>query len=402
MLKQDNFFKNYFLNSKKFSKNLKKTKKAFHHLFSEIKKEQIPTMLPYVRNCKLNFSNSLVKKFNKNKNLIVIGMGGSILGTKSIYSFFKHKVKKKVIFLDNLDSNLISKYQKIKNLKSSCFLVVSKSGNTLETITNLGIIFSEKLLRKKLIIITEKKDSALMTMANKYNAEFIEHKNFVGGRYSVLSEVGIFPAELMGLDLKKFRNLYGNLRNKNFISSLIYNVAGIYTLNENKINNSIIMNYDSSLNDLGFWYQQLVSESLSKKGKGINLTLSYGPKDHHSLLQSYLDGPKDKFFTFVNSTEKKNKIKINKKVTEDNMLYLKNKNLQFVINAQCKAIKNVFKKRKIPFREITFNFKSEKELVNIFTFFVLEIILLSRLMNINPFDQPAVEQVKNETRKILL
>ena len=241
-----------------------------------------------------------------------------------------------------------------------------------------------------------------MNMANKYDAEFIEHKNFIGGRYSVLSEIGLFPTKLMGIDLKKFRNLHGMLKNKSFVSSLVYNVANIYTLNENKINNSIIMNYDSSLNDLGFWYQQLVAESLGKKGKGINPMLSYGPKDHHSLLQLYLDGPKDKFFTFFNSIDKRNKLKINKKIIDDNILYLKNKNLKLIINAQCKAIKNVFKKRKIPFREINFNLKNEKELVNIFTFFVLETILLSRLMNVNPFDQPAVEQVKNETKKILI
>ena len=401
MLKQDDFFKNYFLGSKRFSKNLKKTKKAFHLLFSEIKKEQIPTILPFAQNSKLNFSNTLVKKFKKNQNIIVIGMGGSILGTKSIYSFLKHKVKKKVIFLDNLDLNLITEYKKIKNLKNSCFLVISKSGNTLETIANLGIIFSDKILRKNLIIITEKKDSALMNIVNKYNAEFVEHKNFIVGRYSVLSEAGMLPAELMGLDLKKFRNLYASLNNKNFVSSLIYNVAGIYTLNENKINNSIIMNYDSSLNDLSFWYQQLVGESLGKNEKGINPILSYGPKDNHSLLQLYLDGPRDKFFTFFSSKEKKNKIKINKKVAEGNMSFLKNKDLQFLINAQCKATKNVFNKRKIPFREINFSLKNEKELLNIFTFFVLETVLLSKLMNVDPFNQPAVEEVKNYTRKIL-
>jgi len=81
-------------------------------------------------------------------------------------------------------------------------------------------------------------------------------------------------------------------------------VASIYTLNSIKINNSVILNYDSSLNDLGYWYQQLVAESLGKRGKGINPILSFGPKDHHSLLQLYLDGPKDKFFTFFNSSKK--------------------------------------------------------------------------------------------------
>ena len=401
MLKKDNFFKNYFINLSKYNKNLKKTKKVFSSFIVDLKNNQIPLLKSYEKNYEFDFSATTVKKFSKYRNIVVIGMGGSILGTKSIYSFLKKRIKKEVFFFDNLDLNLSLKYKKIKNLKNSCFIIVSKSGDTLETITNLGAIFSENLLKNKLIIITEITDNALMAIANKYNAEIIEHKKFIGGRYSVLSETGMFPAALMGLNLMKFKNLKRLINNKNFISSLIQNVASIHTLNSKKINNSVILNYDSSLNDLGYWYQQLVAESLGKQGKGINPILSFGPKDHHSLLQLYLDGPKDKFFTFFNSSQKKDKIKVAQDIIPNNMRFLKNKNLRFIINAQCNAVKNIFKLKKIPFRQITFNKKNEEELGEIFTFFVLETILLSRLMNINPFDQPAVEQVKIETKKIL-
>jgi len=401
MLKKDNFFKSYFVNSSKYNRNIKKTKKVFDSFLKDLKNYKIPLLKSYEKDYKFDFSKSVVKKFSKYKNIIVIGMGGSILGTKSIYSFLKKRIKKEVFFFDNLDSNLYLKYKTINNLKNSCFIVVSKSGNTFETITNLGTVFSEKLVKNKLIIITEITDNALMAIANKYHAEIIEHKEFVGGRYSVLSETGMFPAALMGLNLTKFKNLKSLIKNKNFISSLIQNVAGIYTLNSKKINNSVILSYDSSLDDLGYWYQQLVAESLGKQGKGINPILSFGPKDHHSLLQLYLDGPKDKFFTFFNSSKKGNKLKGTQDIIPTNMRFLKNKNLQFIINVQCKATKNIFKLRKIPFRQITFNDKHENELGEIFTFFVLETILLARLMNINPFDQPAVEQVKIETKKIL-
>jgi glucose-6-phosphate isomerase len=118
-------------------------------------------------------------------------------------------------------------------------------------------------------------------------------------------------------------------------------------------------------------------------------------------LQLYLDGPKNKFFTFFNSSKKENKYKIGKDDITDSMKFLKNRSLEFVINAQCNATKNIFKLKKIPFRQITFNKKNEEELGEVFTFFVLETILLARLMNINPFDQPAVEQVKIETKKFL-
>ncbi len=401
MLKKDNFFKNYFINLSKYNKNLKKTKKVFSSFIVDLKNNQIPLLKSYEKNYEFDFSATTVKKFSKYRNIVVIGMGGSILGTKSIYSFLKKRIKKEVFFFDNLDLNLSLKYKKIKNLKNSCFIIVSKSGDTLETITNLGTILSENLLKNKLIIITEITDNALMAIANKYNAEIIEHKKFIGGRYSVLSETGMFPAALMGLNLMKFKNLKRLINNKNFISSLIQNVASIHTLNSKKINNSVILNYDSSLNDLGYWYQQLVAESLGKQGKGINPILSFGPKDHHSLLQLYLDGPKDKFFTFFNSSKRENKLKVARGIIPNNMGFLINKNLEFIINAQCNATKNIFKLKKIPFRQITFNKKNEDELGEIFTFFVLETILLSRLMNINPFDQPAVEQVKIETKRFL-
>ena len=401
MLKKDNFFKNYFINLSKYNQNLKKTKKVFSSFLVDLKNNQIPLLKSYEKNYEFDFSATTVKKFSKYRNIVVIGMGGSILGTKSIYSFLKKRIKKEVFFFDNLDLNLSLKYKKIKNLKNSCFIIVSKSGDTLETITNLGAIFSENLLKNKLIIITEITDNALMAIANKYNAEIIEHKKFIVGRYSVLSETGMFPAALMGLNLMKFKNLKRLIKNKNFTSSLIQNVASIYTLNSKKINNSVILNYDSNLNDLGYWYQQLVAESLGKQGKGINPILSFGPKYHHSLLQLYLDGPKDKFFTFFNSSKRENKLKVARGIIPNNMGFLINKNLEFIINAQCNATKNIFKLKKIPFRQITFNKKNEDELGEIFTFFVLETILLSRLMNINPFDQPAVEQVKIETKRFL-
>tara|TARA_Y100000590_G_scaffold30885_1_gene34215 strand:+ start:2399 stop:3607 length:1209 start_codon:yes stop_codon:yes gene_type:complete len=401
MLKKDNFFKGYFANSDKFKKNIKNTKNVFNSFLTDLKNSKIPLLNSYEKDYKLDFSTATIKKFSKYNTIVIIGMGGSILGTKAIYSFFKEKIKKKVFFFDNLDSNLNQEYKKIKNIKNSCFILVSKSGNTLETITNLSTIFSKNLLTNKLIVITEISDNGLMFLAKKYNAKIIEHKKFIGGRYSVLSETGMFPAALMGLNLNEFKNLKIILKNKNFVSSLIQNVAAIYTLYSKGINNSVIFNYNSNLNNLGYWYQQLVAESLGKKGKGINPILSFGPKDHHSLLQLYLEGPKDKFFTFFNLPEKKNKFKFHPDIVSNKLNFLKNKNLEFVIGAQSKAVKNIFKSKKIPFRQIDFHKKNEKELGEIFTFFVLEIILLSRLMNINPFDQPAVEEVKNEVKKIL-
>ena len=401
MLNKSIFFNNFFFKSKKFYQNLKKTKKIFNSFQLDLKNFEIPLLKCYEKDYTFDFSPTTVKKFSKYKNIVVIGMGGSILGTKSIYSFLKTKVKKEVFFFDNLDENLHLQFNKINILKNSCFIIVSKSGNTLETIANLSLVFSGSSLKNKLVFITELKDNVLNNIANKFNAEIIEYRDDVGGRYSVLSEAGMFPAALMGLNIRKFRNLDKLIQNKHFVSSLIQNVASIYTFNENNIKNSVILNYDNDLQDLSYWYQQLVAESLGKKGKGVTPILSTAPKDHHSLLQLYLDGPKDKFFTFFSSSNLGEKYKISNKIIPSDMKFLKNKKLSYIINTQCNATKNIFKLKNIPFRHFIFNKSNEEELGKVFTFFVLETILLARLMNINPFDQPAVEQVKVETRKIL-
>ena len=374
---------NFFLSSKDFYKNLNNTKKIFKSFESEIKNFEIPLLQSYEKNYTFDFLPTTIRRFSKYKNIVVIGMGGSILGTKTIYNFFRDKVKKNLFFFDNLDRNLHSQFKRLRNLKNSCFIIISKSGNTLETLTNLNLIFSKSLLKNKLVIISELKNSSLMNIANKYTAEVIEHKDFIGGRYSVLSEAGMFPAALMNLNITKFKNLQRLIRNKHFTSTLINGVSSIYTLNQRGVRNSVILNYDSRLNDLCLWHQQLIGESLGKKGKGITPIVSTCPKDHHSLLQLYLDGPKDKFFTFFSSL-----------VKED-------RKIESIIHAQCEATKNIFKKKKIPHRHFIFNNNHESELGSVFTFFVLETILLARLMNVDPFDQPAVEQIKIETKKIL-
>ena len=175
MLNKNIFFNNFFFKSKKFDQNLKKTQNFFNSFLLELKNFEIPILECYKKDYTFDFSSITVRKFSKYKNIVVIGMGGSILGAKSIYSFLKMKVKKKVFFFDNLDANLHLQFNKIKVLKNSCFIIVSKSGSTLETLTNFSIVFSKSLFKNKLIFITEMGDNALNSIANKLNAEIIEH-----------------------------------------------------------------------------------------------------------------------------------------------------------------------------------------------------------------------------------
>ncbi len=149
------------------------------------------------------------------------------------------------------------------------------------------------------MIITEKTDNYLSLLARKLKAEVFEHKNFIGGRYSVLSEVGMLPAEIMGLNEKKFKRFNNLIKSKSFINALIENVSFIYNYTTKSKKNSIILNYDEKSDSFFKWYQQLTAESLGKKSKGILPIISTMPKDNHSLLQLYLDGPKNNFLLFL-------------------------------------------------------------------------------------------------------
>jgi glucose-6-phosphate isomerase len=323
-------------------------------------------------------------------------MGGSILGAKAIYKFLQDKTKKKFVFIDNLKHKL-SKYEKSNEAVN---IIISKSGNTLETIINTSILINQNQKNKN-IFITEKKNSYLLNLAHKIRAEVFEHKNYIGGRYSVLSEVGMLPAELMGFDERKFKRLNLLINNNNFLKKLIINVDATLKFIKQGKSNSIILNYDEKSENLLKWYQQLIAESLGKKSKGLLPMISNMPMDNHSLLQLYLDGPKKNFYTFFNVFEKKSEI-INKKNILNTHAYLKNKSIFQILNSQKKATENIFKKRKLPFRSFELLRRNEETLGELFCFFILETILLGRALKVNSFDQPSVELVKKETKKILI
>ena len=344
------------------------------------------------QNYKDNFTKNILLKYKRNTNYRVIGMGGSSLGTQTIYDFLKYKIKKKFVFSDNLQVNLNKDKKKYTNL------IVSKSGNTIETIVNANIFIKKK---DRNIFITENKNSYLLNLAKKLKSDIIHHNNYIGGRYSVLSEVGMLPAELMGLKASNFRQLNNLIKNKRFINSLISNVSSTLYFIKKKKFNSVIINYDERSENLFNWYQQLIAESLGKKKKGLLPIISNMPKDNHSTMQLYLDGFKNNFFTFFYVNEK-NSEKIKNNTILSSQYYLKNKNLSQVTLAQKKATENVFKNKNIPFRSFEINKRDEKTLGELFCFFILETILIGQSMNLNPYDQPAVELIKVETKKLLI
>ena len=282
MLTKNINFKNFSIKS-----NTLKVKKNFKILL----KQNLKIINSFKNSYKYSYKKKLILELRKFSNIRIIGMGGSILGAEAIYEFLKDKIRKNFLFINNLRTNPNNFNNKNKVLN----LIISKSGNTLETISNANIIIKKK---DKNIFITENKNSYLTNLAKKLESEIVEHKNFIGGRYSVLSEVGMLPAELMGLNEKKFKQFNNLVKSKRFVNSLIANVSSTLELLKKGKFTSIILNYDESSNNFFKWYQQLIAESLGKNAKGILPFISTMPKDNHSLMQLYLDGPKKNFFTF--------------------------------------------------------------------------------------------------------
>jgi glucose-6-phosphate isomerase len=378
-------FKNF--KSKQVKSSL--IRKKLINLFNE-KNEILKSLSKDYKN---NFNNKNLKKFKKSLDYRVIGIGGSSLGAQAIYDFLRHKIKKNFFFIDSLKIDNLEK--KKKNYNN---LIISKSGNTIETIVNVNLLIKKQ---DQNILITENKRNYLNLLAEKLKADIIHHNDFIGGRYSVLSEVGMLPAELMGLNINNFKQLNFLIKNKSFFNNLISNVSSTLYFIRNRKFNSIILNYDEKSDSLFKWYQQLIAESLGKKKSGILPVISNMPKDNHSVMQLYLDGFKNNFYTFFYVHEDRSE-KLNNKQILSVKNYFKNKSLGDIIFSQKKATESVFNRKNIPFRSFEIKKRDEKTLGELFCFFILETILIAKSLDINPYDQPAVELIKQETKKILI
>ena len=367
--------------------NLDTNKDVFHSLSNEFE---------------FNFKKKDLHKFKKFQTVVVIGMGGSILGSETLYFFLKDKIKKKFLFFDDIHEDKLKEFKTTHDLKKVLFIAISKSGNTIETLSNLLSLKIIKKNSKNIILISEKFNNPLYLLSQKLKLHHIEHKNYIGGRYSVLSEVGMVPAYLMGLNIKRIRqNLLNHFKTKNkkFLKESTITLTNL--LQNNKFKDLVLFNYAPKLDKFLYWNQQLIAESLGKKGKGFLPLISTAPKDHHSLLQLYLDGPRDKIF-YIFSEERPNSKKIKIKRFDKRIDFLQNKSLQQVKNAQKNAFIQALKKNSIPFREFKIKNFSENTLGEFFSYFMLETAIIGKLANIDPFNQPAVQKVKIDTKKLLV
>ena len=388
-----------------------KNVKDYHKKLIQIKKNIYTNLEEFsflkLSNNKEVFNNlkKFKKKFKNTEKYLLIGTGGSSLGTKALIGILN---KYNIEFLENLDPYTVNQY--FQNNKKDPFglLVVSKSGETLEVLSLFDIILSKsnkKLnLISRTIIITDKIESTLRKIAIKNNIEVLDYDESIGGRFSCFSISSLLPLYLSGINSIKIKKLADESFRKNLAVNNLSSNASISIMasiiNEKKYVGHVFLVYIDSFVNIGQWYKQLWNESLGKNGKGLHLISASGAIDQHSQLQMWLDGPKNLIFTIVIPKKRHKDIKIRSK---NNLLpgNLKDKKIGELLNIMAEATAIELKKSGIPVRIIYLENDKIDSAINLMTTLLLEVALIGKLIGINPFNQPAVEKVKLTIKKIL-
>ncbi len=362
---------------------------------------------------------SLKKKFvsDKLKYIVVVGIGGSNLGTKAVYDALYGSYDlveparyPKMLFADTSDTAVISKLSKflaeIKNPEEVLINAISKSGGTTETIANLEIILNNAPLLKNRLVITTCYGSLLWNIAQKQNVTLLPMPDKIGGRYSVFTAVGLFPLLCAGvnifallegaLDLRKKCLDRDGLKNPAIISA----VAAFLAYKEGKSIHDLFI-FHPELESLGKWYRQLMGESIGKDGIGITPTVSIGSTDLHSMYQLYVGGVKDKFFTFISSAGHSEALSIDIKDFPLTVTSLAGKNTNQIMSALFESIKEAYAQNNLPYVEIQLQNIDEKSLGKFMQMKMMEMMFLAKLLNVNAFDQPDVEGYKIHLKKYL-
>lgn len=382
--------------------------RAYNGVINKYKNKELGFMdIIYDEN--LNKYYDLSKYYTDYEYIVVIGMGGSILGTQMVYEgingMYSNEINsntKKVYFLDNSDPEKLYGILKIVDLKKTLLFIVSKSGNTVETLANFFII-KEKMdklgCNNNTIIISS--GGILKDIAEKEGYMLFDVPENVEGRFSVLSSVGLAPMSCMGIDImgliKGARDMDKLCKNEDVFKNpaLMYALIHYIFLNRGK-NISVLMPYIERLHKFGMWYRQLWAESLGKDGKGQTPIISTGAKDQHSQLQLYLDGPKDKIITFLNV----------EKFKEDFIIkcpnhYLDNHKLSKLINFEQLGTEEALTSKGIPNTSIVLEELNEYSLGKLIYMYEMGTAFMGEMIRINAFNQPAVEEGKKITRKLL-
>jgi len=375
--------------------------------------------------------NALVKKLKTDKlaYVIVVGIGGSNLGTKAVYEgvfgradVYDQSRKPKILFADTVNMGLISEICTIiENLEvpeEVVLNVVTKSGTTTESIANFEVIFEALRNRfgdaiKERVVFTTNEGSLLWDMAEEKGMERLAIPKKVGGRFSVFSAVGLLPLALAGVHIGDLLAGARSMRERCVSFSpnnpAVLSAITIFLLKKNgiAINNAFFFN--TELESVGKWGRQLMGESLGKEHnkdgqeahEGITPTVAIGSTDLHSMAQLYLGGPHDKLTQFVYAKNGKD-IHVPEHLSFVGLVPdIAGKTFSEIMEAILGGVKNTYRANNIPFVEVKLSQINEYAIGEFLQFKMFEVMYLAELIGVNAFDQPAVEKYKAETRELL-
>jgi len=365
--------------------------------YYNLPKQNIDAILNYAE----TFDNTI-------ETIVVLGIGGSSLGSKAIYEFLKpiEELKRELIFFESTDPlNIRNQFQNI-DMKKTHFLIISKSGGTVETISIFKYIFAKNQDKKLYTFITDK-GSNLEKFAQELGSKLFYLPNNVGGRFSVLSVVGLLPLALCGVDIKSLLKGADEVCESFFddgkFKNLLLDKALFYAKNHTRYNINCIFAYSETLKYFTEWYVQLWGESLGKKQRhslfnvGLTPIGLIGPKDQHSFLQLIMEGTRDKSVTFIKlqAFEQKLYIPDIKLKHLENLDILNGIAFHDLITMQCDSVIEALKKEKdVPLDEIILPQVDSKSIGALIYYYELLTSLVGELLDVNSYDQPGVESGK--------
>lgn len=350
-------------------------------------------------------------------HVVVLGTGGSSLGARALLSLKKGSDKApKLHILPNLAAGDYEDFIESLPCKNTITIVISKSGNTTDTLTQCLIMMKhvadqvgKDALSKYFLFVTEPGNSLVRRLANTYDIDILDHIQGLGGRFSVLSNVGLLPAAISGLDIRAIRDgaqtvMDHTLNNPDARDiPAVMGAAFILTADAKQGRSiSVMMPYINRLQNFTDWYVQLWAESLGKQGNGTTPLAALGPRDQHSQLQMFLDGKADKSMTFITAQKNTPGAKIDTSLFDaPEIAHLHDKDMADVVDAFYQGTLQSVLDTKIPCRNIELEDLNEHAMGALMMHFMLETIFAASMLEINAFDQPRVEDGKKYAKQIL-
>ena len=390
-------------------------------IFAEIKRERESIGYYSLPHSDTTFLKARIDSLNfTQKQIAVIGIGGSTLGTYAIYNFMKYNkqnsktLKKELFFFESTDPVNLNGTLSQLNLEDTLFIVISKSGTTIETISIFKYLMSiTKIDKSNLLVITEN-DSKLNTFAKANDINSFEIPKNVGGRFSVLSNVGLVPLYLAGFNIDELLKGAKNISTSFFEQHELYDhlIKKARTYYEFKVvyNINAVFSYSQLLEGFNKWYIQLWGESLGKidinnTNQGLTPIGLLGPVDQHSFLQLIVEGQRDKTVTFIKIKDFKDNTKIASIHLEglEELDYINNLDFEDLINLQADATIASVKeyKKDIPIDLIEIEEISEYEIGKLLFYYELLTSIVGKFLRINTYDQPGVEGGKIILKEML-